>query len=251
MSRIITTLRSEGFTSVIEEMEDGRVRFIADLDIDADGANGQNGARPAYMVGNKGTEHLANGGMGMRGGKVVGINSWFKDIVILDKHGNPREFPGGIIASKTAYRFPDKSPDDPAAYLDAETVPYIVVPPIIIQSVAGAVKGCRARATNLRNSKVVDAVMGDVGPRTKNGEGSMALARLLGLRFSPRNGGEDRPFIVYELWPGEFGEIDGKKIPLQRSNGKYIFPPELNRSTASREIEREITEQKRVGGLLR
>ena len=223
MPRTIAVLTAERFSSVIQEMEDGRVRFIADADIDADGANGQNGEPPAYMVDNKGTEHLANGGMGMRDGKVVGVKKWFKDIVICED-GQPKVFEGGVIASKTAYRLRGFSSDDPRAYVDSETVPYIVVPPIVITAVRGVVLGCRAVATNLRNSKIVEGVVADVGPRTKNGEVSIAMARALGLRSNPRNGGEDRPFIRYELWPGVHGEINGTRIALQKARGGYVTP---------------------------
>src|SRR5687767_12671765 len=110
--RTLATIHNEGFVCHIREHDDGRADFIADADIDADGANGQNGARPAYTVRNDGSEHLANGGMALRNGVVVGNSSWFSNIVITDSDGNPRVFPGGVIASKTSYKFPDRKRDD-------------------------------------------------------------------------------------------------------------------------------------------
>src|SRR4051794_37994355 len=122
--------------------DDVRGRFRADADIDADGANGQNGKIAAYLANNKGSEDLANGGMGIRGGRVVGVASWYKDIVVLGDDGQPKVFPGGVIVSKTAYKFPSPAGisraewfQRPEAYVDSETVPYIVVPPAIINSV--------------------------------------------------------------------------------------------------------------------
>lgn len=200
--RVIGTITGEGFTSVIREDDKGRVIFTGDADIDADGANGQHGKQAAYMVGNRGSEHLANGGMKMSGGKVVGATTWFKDIVILNSAGQPREFPGGIIASKTAYKYPDKKADDPAAYVDSETISYMVVPPVIRAKTAGRVLGCLCKATNTLNGNVALGVVADIGPRTKIGEVSIQMARLLGLNPSPRNGGTDKPIITYELWPG-------------------------------------------------
>src|SRR5688572_16619339 len=129
--RVLGTITGEGFTCPIQEDDDGVVSYLADADIDADGANWQNGKVAAYMIWNKGSEHLANGGMGMAGGKVVGVQSWFRDIVILGSDGQPKEFPGGIIASKTAYRFPGAALDDPKAYVDSETVPYVCIPPLV------------------------------------------------------------------------------------------------------------------------
>jgi hypothetical protein len=43
--RTIGVIVNEGFSCKITEDSDGRVFFTADADIDADGANGQNGAR--------------------------------------------------------------------------------------------------------------------------------------------------------------------------------------------------------------
>src|SRR6266550_2391695 len=83
-------------------LEDGpegeKVTFVADADIDADGANGQNDARAAYMADDSGSEALANGGMGIRHGEVVGIADWFKDIVVIE-NGKPRIFLGGTIVA--------------------------------------------------------------------------------------------------------------------------------------------------------
>lgn len=223
--RTIKVFTSEGFTAAANAFSDGRIEIDkADGDIDADGANGQNGAKPAYMIGNAGTEHLGNGGMAMVKGRVIGVKSWFKDIVILGADRQPKVFPGGVIASKTAYRFPGKTADDPSAYVDSETVPYQVVQGDIIASTSEAVLGCYGRITNLANGKVVDAPVLDVGPRNKIGELSIAAARALGLPSSPRNGGTEKPILKYEIWPGRHGKIDGKEIALQRANGLYVLP---------------------------
>jgi hypothetical protein len=200
MPRVLGKIASEGFECVIHEEDDGRVHFIADADIDADGANGQNGAIPAYRDDDRGSESLANGGMAIRNGKVVCAKQWARDIVILDTDNEPKVFPGGIIASMTWYQYPDTSMDNPTAYVDAETVPYIVVPPIVVQKTKGIVRGCKARVTY--NGKRVDCVVADRGPATKIGELSIAAARALGIPSNPRNGGTAKPEVEYELWPG-------------------------------------------------
>jgi hypothetical protein len=197
----IGTIQGEGYVCDIVEEADGRVHFVADADIDADGANGQNGARPAYMADDSGTEALANGGMAIKGGRVVCAHDWARSIVILGADNQPKVFPGGIIASKTWYRIPGKELGDPSAYVDSQTVPYIVVPPLIVQEVAGVVRGCRARAT--WNGKSVEGAVADLGPRTKIGELSIAMADALGMPSSPRHGGVSKPTVTYELWPGQ------------------------------------------------
>ena len=197
--RILGTFTSEGFTCTVKEDDDLRVFFTADADIDADGANGQNGAPAAYMSDDSGTEALANGGMKRVGGKVICAVEGARDIVILDTDNEPKVFPGGIIASKTWYHHPGKEFSDPAAYVDAETVPYIVVPPLIVNKTAGVVRGCKARVTF--NGVSVDCVVADRGPRKKIGELSIAAARAVGIPESPRHGGIEGKEVFYELWP--------------------------------------------------
>lgn len=199
-SRTLGTITGEGFTCTVFEDGDGRVHFTADADIDGDGANGQFGAPAAYMADNSGTEDLANGGMRIEAGKVICADPSARDIVILDADNEPKVFPGGVIASMTWYRHLDKAIDDPAAYVDAETVPYVVVPPLVVQRTVGVVRGCQARVT--WRGRSVDCVVADRGPANRIGEISIAAARALGLNPSPRNGGTEAAEVQYELWPG-------------------------------------------------
>jgi hypothetical protein len=160
--------------------------------------------------------------MKVAGGKVVGAADWWKSIAIVGKDGNPLVLPNGVIPTKTAYKFPGKDDDDPAAYVDSETVAYMVVPPVIIQKTRGVVKGCRCRVTNLQDGRVSLGIVADVGPRTKVGEVSIQMARELGIPSSPRTGGISKPVIQYELWPGEPGNICGAVVTLMRANGTYV-----------------------------
>ncbi len=200
MAKILGVINGEGFASTIREDPDGRCYFLSDGDVDADGANGQFGKIAAYRKDNKGSEALANGGMGIRNGNVIFTKPWGRDIVLLGPDNQPLVLPSGIIPSKTWYRHPDKRVSDPAAYLDSETELYIVVPPLLVQETAGIVRGCKCAAT--WNGKRVFGVAGDLGPRNKNGELSIAFARALGMNASPRNGGTDKQEILYEFWPG-------------------------------------------------
>lgn len=197
------------------EDDSGRVFFTANATIDADGANSQNGAKAAYMVGDKGSDYLANGGMGMEGGRVVVEKSWARDIVILESAAYPKVFPGGIIASKTWYKHKDLDESDPAAYVDSETVPYVVVPPLIVQKTKGVVRGCLARIAY--KAKTVICVVADKGPRSKIGELSIAAARRIGIPSSPKSGGISNNGILYELWPGKAALVDGFQYELQPS----------------------------------
>lgn len=114
------------------------------------------------------------------------------------------------------YHDPDFQPDttyQPA--LNAEVDKYIVLPPQLIQAVVPIVIGCRARVTNASNGQSTGAVVGDVGPRSKIGEISIACAQAIGVPHSPTTGGEERRVIRYEIHPGAPAVVDGKTYHLQ------------------------------------
>lgn len=184
------------------------VSWTAGMRIDADGANGQHGLRAAYMQGNTGLENLKNAGYPR-------YPSSYRDILVCDKDGNPIVKHNGVIVSRTTYKFPRKRDDDPDAWVDANFVPYIVVPPQIRKNVPGIVIGCLGQI--YWNGKMINAVVADVGPSTKIGEASMEAARRLGIDSNPRTGGRTIPDVRYTIWPGVQAEIDGVKYSLQQA----------------------------------
>lgn len=101
--------------------------------------------------------------------------------------------------------------------IDAEAVPYIVVPPAIVRGVRGVVMGCRAVVTNLANGKSCEAVVADIGPKLKLGELSCECARRIGLDGNPNHGGTSRKIVQYRIFPGVPAEVDGVKYHLQPS----------------------------------
>jgi hypothetical protein len=213
MPRTLAVLTREGFTARIIEGDDKIVRFTADADIDADGANGQNGEIAAYRVDKKGSELLGNGGLGVKGGQAFFATSWGPDIAEVDEDGQPLVI-DGVIITKTAYRYPGET-DPRKKWVDAQTVPFIVVPPLIVRGVRGIVLGCRAFATVGR--KRIEGVVADVGPRTKCGEVSIAMAEALGIPSSPRDGGTNEPIVHYEIHPGVPATVNGHTFELQPS----------------------------------
>ena len=99
--------------------------------------------------------------------------------------------------------------------IDAESVPYIVVPPLIRNGVPGVVMGCQARITHTHTRKSCLAVVADVGPRAKIGELSCEAARRIGLDGNPNHGGTDDPIVLYEIFPGQAAIVDGVTYDLQ------------------------------------
>lgn len=101
--------------------------------------------------------------------------------------------------------------------INADAVPYIVVPPLIIDSVPEIVLGSLAIVTNTLNGKKVVCVVADKGPHLKIGELSTAAAAALGLNPSPTEGGTDSHIILYELYPGTPATVNGITYDLQAS----------------------------------
>lgn len=101
--------------------------------------------------------------------------------------------------------------------LNADVDLFVVVPPAILNGVKGIVLGCAAFVLNLRNGKYSEAVVGDIGPRKKLGEISIALAKALGIPWNPNTGGEDAHLIEYVLFPGKAAVVGKKKYRLQAS----------------------------------
>ena len=100
--------------------------------------------------------------------------------------------------------------------LNAETTPFIVVPPQVILSVGALVMGCRA-IVEFQGLKI-EAVVGDCGPPHKIGEASIECARRLGIPSSPVNGGLDQKDprdVTYTIYPGVPAVVDGVVYKLQ------------------------------------
>jgi len=126
----------------------------------------------------------------------------------IDCDGGSNPFHDPYWQSDTSYHHEGKA-------IDAETVPYVVVPLVIIREARGAVLGCLARATNVRTGQQSWAIVADVGPQRKIGEVSPALAKRIGVNPDPIIGGEEEHIIQYEIWPGMRATIDGVKYELQ------------------------------------
>ena len=102
-------------------------------------------------------------------------------------------------------------------FLNADKVPYIVVPPLIIEGVVPVVLGCQGLIVNLKNGMATPAICGEVGPDEKLGEASCEAAERVGLDRSPNNGGTDENCILYAIWPGIPAHVDGVTYKLQPS----------------------------------
>lgn len=163
------------------------VYYTAGMQIDADGSP------HAYKAGNQGLDYDQNAKDG---------NNWVG--VLTDSNGNPiAQGPGdpapGFYITTTSLQDPTRRSRDPLRYVDAEQIPFIVLPG---GRLGGATLGDYAFVLNTANGKSTAAIVGDTGPRRKIGEASMAAAGALGIPVSPRDGGTDTKKVRYIVFPG-------------------------------------------------
>jgi hypothetical protein len=201
-----TNLRMEEGTVSIASIANA-ILFEAGLAIDADGAPNAYGP---HDTGLDLTAH-ARGQKGWAG-------------VLADERGNPvlqRRGPyRGYYVSTTSLADASARRDaDPKKYVDARKIPYIVLP----REVAGRFGirlGDFAVVSNQSNGRLAYAIYADVGPSGKLGEGSMALAKALGLSSNPRGGGAEDG-VMFLVFPGS-----------GRGSGKLRTLKEINRTAA-------------------
>jgi hypothetical protein len=161
--------------------------WTSGLAVDADGA-----PRAYHPESRKGLDALANAG---KPGNWWGVACDARGIPFVQ---GPNEPAPGFHVSTTALqdsRFPVHSCK---RYVDAETIPYIVLPRGMP---GGARLGDFAVVMNLETGARCGAIWADIGPRGKLGEGSIALAKALGIDSAPRTGG-CRAGILTVLFPG-------------------------------------------------
>src|SRR5215813_4710488 len=175
--------------------------FRADFEVDADGSP------RAY--------HPTNDGLALDYKK----NGYPWAIVFVSRSRpyiqGPTDPAPGFYVSKTSLEDKTKNETDPTRYVNAEKVPYIVLPAGAMR--AGNVKlGDLAAVINRRNGKSAYAIFADIGPRTKLGEGSIALAKALDINKTPKRGGPAAD-VIYVVFPGSG---NGRPLPLDEINRK-------------------------------
>lgn len=197
------------------------VSWEGGLNIDADGAPnayGPPGSSPP------GLDYLANAGH---------PGNWYG--VLVDEHGDPiiqkmSDPCPGMYISPTSLVDHGYGPLDPRRYVDSLQVPYLAVAKDVLRE-RGVKLGDVGFAYNRATQKLCAAVVADAGPRGKYGEGSIALARALGVpNTSPKNGGASAGIVCVVFkgssrgWPRPAAEInDQVELFLQEAGGLAKF----------------------------
>jgi hypothetical protein len=174
---------------VFKQDATGYLIFKAKMAIDADGSP------RAYGPNDSGLDEISNA---KTNGKWVGIVVDKYDIPIVQGANDP--FPG-LYISPTALYDPNFAHTDPRCYVNSEIIPYYVMPQSLMDDHNMKV-GDMGYVYNQLTNIGCFAILADVGPEGKLGEGSIALAQKIGLtNVSPRNGGTETPEIVYIAFP--------------------------------------------------
>jgi hypothetical protein len=165
---------------------------VSGMTIDADGS-----PRAFHRISALGLDDLANAGE---------PGNWWG---ILTNNGKPSGRPvvqgpsdpaPGFYISQTGLEDTSKKERDPRRYVDAATVPYVVLSGTDRQN-HRATFGDYIVVYNTANHKYTYAMYGDNWPTPKIGEGSIALASDLGIDADPRVGGVEDPSVVYLVFP--------------------------------------------------
>ncbi len=179
--------------------------FTSGMTIDADGAP------DAYNSEDTGLDELANAGSPRRWN---GIITDGQGTPLIQREGDP--FPGYYI-SCTSLMDKTKEFSDPHRYVDATTIPYVALPEEIAD-LGGAKLGDFAFVMNLRNGKSSFAIYADIGTV---GEGSVALAKRLGISPNARHGGESEG-VLYVMFPGS-GNMKPRTVDEITGEGEKLM----------------------------
>lgn len=185
----------------VYQNDDGSVTWTSGAQIDADGANGQNGGPFAYRYpSDDGLDRLADAGW---------PNEEWTDVLYSNGSGHPLTDGNGNAFSKTSLILPGHVGQ---RAVDATYVAYIVVNPHVRLNSSGIIMGCSGTITY--GSKTIQAVVADVSGGNDIGEISIAAAKALGIPDSPLTGGVSSG-VQFTLYPGQAAVLNGVTYPLQ------------------------------------
>lgn len=186
--------------------------YKAGLAVDADGAY------RAYHPGDRlGLDALAHAGHHGNWWALVTDNGRPSGLPVVQGKSDPA--PGFYVSTTALYDPHNPNARDPHRYVDAAKIPYVVLHP---KALNHARLGDFATVVNLQNGKLSAAIVADESaPDLPVGEGSIALAKALGIDADPRRGGQDAD-IAYVIYPGS-GNGKPRKLKDVVANSKRLF----------------------------
>lgn len=186
--------------------------YKSGMAIDADGA-----FRAYHPNDRLGLDSLAHAGHNGNWWALVTENGKTSGRPIVQRKSDPA--PGYYVSTTALYDPGNPNVRDPHRYVDAAKVPYVVLHP---KALNHARLGDFATVVNLQNGKISAALVADESaPDLPIGEGSIALAKALGIDSSPRHGGKNDA-VAYLIYPGSG---NGKPRSLKEiiANSNWLF----------------------------
>jgi hypothetical protein len=121
------------------------------------------------------------------------------------KKGKPLANPyPSLYVSCTAYFHPEYAEIDCRRWVNAEQVPFSVIPSSVRMAVPPKFMGCRAVIIDKKTDKLLECVCAEIGPSTHLGEASMAVCKHFGINPDPKKGGSaDKKRWLYRFFPGD------------------------------------------------
>ena len=188
-------------TPIIQMDKPRIICFQAGMAIDADGSP------QAYHPDNIGLDDLKHGGCPGNWWGVATDNESCDGNPLIQNKKDPAP---GYYVSTTSLINAGFGYRDPARYVNAQKIPYYVLPELLLGWIT---LGDIAWIFNTENKLNGFAIFADVGPDV--GEGSMYLAEKLGIHNDPRTGGVDSG-ILYFIFEGS-----------GRGNGVHLTETEI------------------------
>jgi hypothetical protein len=186
--------------------------YQAGLAVDADGAY-----RAYHPEDGRGLDSLSHAGHPGNWWALVTDNGKRSGRPVLQGAGDPA--PGFYVSTTALYDPDNPNVRDPHRYVDAEEIPYVVLHPAALRF---ARLGDFATVANLQNGRMAAAIVADESaPNLPVGEGSIALAKALGVDADPRVGGKDAD-IAYIVYPGS-GNRRPRELREIEANSKRLF----------------------------
>ncbi len=186
--------------------------YKSGLAIDADGA-----FRAYHPKDRLGLDSLAHAGHQGDWWALVTDNGKASGHPVIQGKSDPA--PGYYVSTTALYDADNSNTRDPHRYVDAATIPYIVLHP---KALNHARLGDFATVVNFQNGKISAAIVADESaPDLPVGEGSIALAEALSIDSSPRRGGKDGA-VAYLIYSGAG---NGRPRPLKEivAKAKELF----------------------------
>jgi hypothetical protein len=203
-------LQRIGSSSIYQTKKHGSVYvFKAGMHIDADGAFTAYHPHPG-----KGLDYLANAGRPGNWWGVVTHNAKRSGKPVLQVSTDPAP---GFYVSGTSLQDATKKNNDPTRYVNSEEIPFFVLPG---DSRIPATMGDFGYVVNMDTAMSSGCIFADVGPDKQIGEGSIALAKAVGIPSDPKGEGTNDKMIYVVFtdtsmgWPVDKEYIDSHSNTL-------------------------------------